>query len=153
MRARDLLECGTSNGYATVWLADAVSESGGRVTTVEIEADRAGMAGANFGWAGLDDWIAPQVADAGAFLGASPSGHWDLIFLDAERPHYVDDWPDVFRSLRSLGLLAVDNVLSHADELADCRRLVDGSERVVSTVAPTGAGLLLATKEPEVEEG
>jgi predicted O-methyltransferase YrrM len=153
MRARDLLECGTSNGYATVWLADAVSESGGRVTTVEIEADRAGMAEANFGWAGLDDWIAPQVADAGAFLGASPSGHWDLIFLDAERPHYVDDWPDVFRSLRSLGLLAVDNVLSHADELADCRRLVDGSERVVSMVAPTGAGLLLATKEPEVEEG
>jgi predicted O-methyltransferase YrrM len=152
MRARDVLELGTSNGYSTIWLADAVSETGGRVTTVEIDAGRARMAEANFARAGLHDRITLHVADAGAILGASPSDRWDLVFVDAERPHYVDYWPDLFRSLRALGLLAVDNVLSHADEVADFRRLVDGSEQVVSTVAPTGAGLLLATKEPKVEE-
>jgi predicted O-methyltransferase YrrM len=152
MRARDVLELGTSNGYSTIWLADAVSETGGRVTTVEIDAQRARMAEANFARAGLNDRITLHVADAGAVLGASPNDHWDLIFVDAERPHYVDYWPDLVRSLRGRGLLAVDNVLSHADEVADFRRLVDDSEQVAATVAPTGAGLLLATKEPKVEE-
>ncbi len=38
---------GQSNGYSTLWLADAVIETSGRVTTVEIEPDRARMAKEN----------------------------------------------------------------------------------------------------------
>jgi predicted O-methyltransferase YrrM len=45
MRAREVLELGTSNGYSTLWLADAVAETGGRVTTVELEPTRADGAG------------------------------------------------------------------------------------------------------------
>jgi predicted O-methyltransferase YrrM len=41
------------------------------------------------------------------------------------------------------GLLAVDNVLSHADELAEFRTLVDADARVTASIVPIGAGVLL----------
>jgi predicted O-methyltransferase YrrM len=148
MRACRVLELGTSNGYSTLWLADAVAEAGGRVTTVELEPKRARMAEENFARAGLEESIELLVADAADVLAASPNDAWDLVFLDAERPYYVGYWPDLVRSLRPLGLLAVDNVLSHADELVDFRRLVDNTQEVATALVPIGAGVLFVTKEP-----
>jgi predicted O-methyltransferase YrrM len=148
MRVSDVLELGTSNGYSTLWLADAVAATNGRVTTVEIEPQRARMAQENFARAGLEAWIELRVADAAEILAASPDDAWDLVFLDAERSHYVDYWPDLVRSLRPLGLLAVDNALSHADELTEFRRLIDRTEDVAAALVPIGAGVLLLTKEP-----
>jgi predicted O-methyltransferase YrrM len=145
-----VLELGTSNGYSTIWLADAVAASEGCVTTIEIDAGRAQMARENFARAGVEERIDLRIADAAEVLAASPSNAWDVIFLDAERYYYVGYWPDLIRSLRPLGL--VDNVLSHADEVADFRRLVDGSPEVTSAVVGTGAGLLLVTNEPAEHE-
>jgi predicted O-methyltransferase YrrM len=147
MRARQVLELGTSNGYSTLWLTDAVVETNGRVTTVELEPMRARMAQENFARAGLEERIELQVADAAKILANSPNDVWDLVFLDAERQQYVGYWPDLVRSIRPLGLLAVDNVLSHAHELTDFRGLVDGTKGVAAVLVPIGAGLLLITKE------
>jgi predicted O-methyltransferase YrrM len=146
--ARRVLELGTSNGYSTLWLADAVADAGGRVTTVELDPERARMAQENFARAGLEESIELRVGDAAEVLATSPNDAWDLVFLDAERPHYVSYWPDLVRSLRPLGLLAVDNVLSHADELVDFRRLADSTQGVAAALVPIGAGLLFITKEP-----
>jgi predicted O-methyltransferase YrrM len=70
-----------------------------------------------------------------------------MIFLDAERHAYAGYWPDLVRVLRPGGLLAVDNVLSHADEVREFRALADGDSRVSQAVVPTGAGLLLVVRE------
>ncbi len=95
----------------------------------------------------IEEWIELRVADAREILATSPDDAWDLVFLDAERSQYVRYWPDLVRSLRPLGLLAVDNVLSHADELADFRRLVEGTPEVASALVPIGAGVVLITNE------
>lgn len=42
--ARSVLELGTSNGYSTIWLADAVESTGGFVTSVEVDAARSAEA-------------------------------------------------------------------------------------------------------------
>jgi len=82
------------------------------------------MAAANLERAGLDAELLS--ADAGQVLRDAPDGAWDLIFLDAERPAYAGYWPDLLRTLRpDGGLLAVDNVLSHADEVAEFTALVE----------------------------
>ena len=47
------------------------------------------------------------------------------------------------RTLRPGGLLVVDNAISHADEVAEFRDLVDGDRRVISSLVPIGAGVLL----------
>lgn len=146
--ARRVLELGTSNGYSTLWLADAVRTNGGRLTSVEIDADRSSQAARNLGRAGLDHVVELRVQDAADALEQSADSEWDLIFLDAERPAYPEYWPELLRVLRPGGLLAVDNVTSHADQVAAFRALVSAEPEVTEALAPTGAGLLLIVRGP-----
>jgi predicted O-methyltransferase YrrM len=146
--AKRVLELGTSNGYSTIWLADAARANGGALLSVDVDAERQGAAAANLERAGLDATVELRLEDAADTLRASDPGAWDLIFLDAERPAYTAYWSDLVRALRPAGLLAVDNVLSHADEVADFRTLVTADRRVTEALSPTGAGLLLITRIP-----
>lgn len=148
--ARAVLELGTSNGYSTVWLAEAARATGGRVTTVEIDAGRSAEAASNLERAGLRSHAELRIADAGEILRTSKDAEWDLIFLDAERPAYLSYWADLLRTLRPGGLLAVDNVISHAEQVSAFRTLVHESPGVTEALAPTGAGLLLIVRDPAV---
>lgn len=145
--ARRVLELGTSNGYSTVWLADAVAANGGGLTSVELDPQRTTQAAHNLERAGLRAVVDLRIQDAADTLRQSDDGEWDLIFLDAERPAYAGYWPDLVRSLRPRGVLVVDNVISHAGELAAFRALVSADDRVSEAVAPTGAGALLVVRE------
>jgi predicted O-methyltransferase YrrM len=146
--AKETLELGTSNGYSTLWLADAVRSIGGHLVTVDVDRGRSGEAARNLERAGLGDVVELRVEDAAEALSGSADSAWDMIFLDAERPAYVAYWPDLFRVLRPGGLLVVDNVISHADQVADFRALIAAERRVSEALVPTGAGALLVTKEP-----
>jgi predicted O-methyltransferase YrrM len=147
--ARRIIEFGTSVGHSTLWLADGARDSGGHFSSVEIDPQRSEWAAESLRRAGLRADL--RVADAGAVLAAAPDDSWDLVFLDAERPAYAGYWPDLLRTLRPHGgLLIVDNVVSHADELTEFRALVDAESRVTATVVPIGAGLLLVTRGSEL---
>ena len=63
--ARRVLEIGTSNGYSTLWLADAARAIGGAVTTVEFAEYKVGLASANFARSGLSPFITLVHDDAG----------------------------------------------------------------------------------------
>lgn len=147
--ARRVLELGTSNGYSTVWLADAVASNEGTLTSVELDPERTTQAARNLERAGLRTVVDLRIQDAADALRQSDDGEWDMIFLDAERPAYTDYWPDLVRSLRPRGVLAVDNVLSHAAEVAEFRALVGADERVSEALSPTGAGALLVVREAD----
>ena len=95
----------------------------------------------------LDALVELRTEDAAQTLKRSADAAWDMIFLDAERPAYVGYWPELLRVLKAGGLLVVDNVLSHADELRDFRQLVAEDPRVSEALAPTGAGALLIVKQ------
>jgi predicted O-methyltransferase YrrM len=142
--ARDVLELGTSNGVSTLYLADAVAATGGKLVSVEIESQRTAMARENLARAGLSGVVLVE-GDAGTFLRESPDDRWDVVFLDAERPQYPGYWPDLVRTLRPGGLIAADNAVSHATEMAAFRAVVDAHDGAVSALDATGAGLLLVT--------
>ncbi len=145
-RAERILEIGTSNGYSTIWLADAAEATGGAVTSVEIDPERTELARANLAEAGITAELLNQ--DAADVLRSSPDAAWDLVFLDAERPAYVGYWPDLVRVLRPNGLLVVDNTLSHANQLVEFSELVHEHEGITSTLVTVGAGVLLVVKSP-----
>jgi predicted O-methyltransferase YrrM len=149
VRPKRLLELGTSNGYSTIWLADAALSVEAEFTSVELDADRLKQARENLRTVGLGETVNFVAADAGAELRAAPGGNWEMIFLDAERPAYVSYWKDLVRTLTPGGLLVVDNVLSHADQVAEFRELVSADERMTEALSPTGAGLLLIVKRSE----
>ena len=139
MDARRILEIGTSNGYSTIWLAWAAADTGGHVTTIEREADKAAMAQANFHRAGLTDRITIQQEPALDALEKLP-GPFDLIFLDADRPNYLAYLDLLLARLRPGGLLVTDNVVSHASELTEFLRRVRSNPALESVTLPAGNG-------------
>ena len=144
--ARRVLELGTSNGYSTLWLADAVVATGGRVVSVELDAARTELARTNLGTAGLAERVELRTEDAADVLARAQDGAWEFVFLDAERPAYPGYLPDLVRTLVPGGVLAVDNVISHEHELVEFTRLIEAEPALTQTVVPVGAGLRLAVR-------
>ena len=144
--ARRVLEIGTSNGYSTLWLADAVRAIGGVVTTVECAEYKVGLASANFARSGLSPFITLVHADAGRHLQRSDESIYDLIFLDSERSEYPGWWPNLRRVLRPGGLFIVDNATSHAVQMAPFVALVTADSEFATCLVPVGNGEFLAVK-------
>jgi predicted O-methyltransferase YrrM/predicted pyridoxine 5'-phosphate oxidase superfamily flavin-nucleotide-binding protein len=144
--ARRVLEIGTSNGYSTLWLAEAVQALGGSVTTIELDEYKVGLATANFGRAGLSPVIKLVQDDAGHFLERLAHSEYDLVFLDAERAEYINWWPHLRRVLTPRGLLIVDNATSHVEEIAPFVSLVTADVDFATCLVPVGKGEFLAVK-------
>lgn len=145
-RARRILEIGTSNGYSTLWLAQAARAVGGHVTTIEYAVHKIELARSNFTRAGLTNTITQVDGDAGEYLETAFNGAFDLVFLDSERSEYLHWSADIKRVLASGGLLVVDNALSHADEMQPFMTQVQADEDFTTCTVPVGNGEFLATK-------
>ena len=142
--ARRVLEIGTSNGYSTLWLANAARAIGGRVTTVEYADFKIGLAAKNFTRSGLGSSITQIHQEAGAVLARLENAAFDLIFLDSERTEYPGWWPDLKRVLRPGGLLVADNAISHIEQMAPFVALVRADAEFSTSTVPVGKGEFLA---------
>lgn len=145
-RARRVLEIGTSNGYSTLWLAEAAAAIDGHVTTLEYAEDKVAMARATFARSGLADRITLIHEDAGQWLAQAADASIDLLFLDSDREQYAGWWPQLRRVLRPGGLLVVDNALSHAEQMEPLRVLLDADPDFSTSLVPVGNGELLAVR-------
>jgi predicted O-methyltransferase YrrM len=144
--ARRVLEIGTSNGYSTLWLANAARAIGGSVTTVEMSPYKLDLASNNFARSGLASYILQVHDDAGRLLERSADGAFDMIFLDSERPEYPGWWPNLRRVLRPGGLIVVDNATSHPGEVAPFVALVKADAEFATSLVPVGNGEFFAVK-------
>jgi predicted O-methyltransferase YrrM len=145
--ARQVVEIGTANGYSTVWLADAVGETGGQVVSIDTSTNddaRANLARADAAQPGLAKRVELRQEDGGGYLARLADGSVDLLFLDAERVEYPGWWPHPARVLHSGAVLAIDNVLSHEDEVAPFLALLAREPALVRTTIAVGKGLHLA---------
>lgn len=145
-RARRVLEIGTSNGYSTLWLAEAAGATGGSVTTVEFSDYKVGIASATFARSGLASVISLVHDDAGRVLQRCEAEAFDFVFLDAERSEYPGWWTQLRRVLRSGGLLVVDNAISHLEQMAPFAALVKADSLFTTSLVPVGNGEFLALK-------
>jgi predicted O-methyltransferase YrrM len=145
-RCRNALEIGTSNGYSTLWLADAVGDAG-RVTTLDRAAHKVDLAAANFQRAGLAPRIRQVTDEADRFLASCPDAAYDFIFLDSDRNQYVAWWTTLQRVLQPGCLIVVDNATSHAPEIEPFRRAVAGTPGWLSSLVPIGNGELVILKD------
>jgi predicted O-methyltransferase YrrM len=144
-RATHVVEVGSSNGYSTIWLADAVRDTGGRVTTLEVNPDKIAHARRNLataGVAGVVEILAGRAADTLARL----DGPLDLVFLDADRGNYLDYLDLVVPRLRVGGLLVADNVTSHAHELGPFLTRVRSHPDLLAVTVPVGKGEEIAVR-------
>ncbi|NIM91138.1 MAG: methyltransferase [Candidatus Aminicenantes bacterium] len=87
------LEIGTSTGHSAIWIAWALSKTGGKLITIEINRTRYNMALENFKKAGLSDYIEARLANAHDLV-PQLEGPFDFVFLDADK-----DWNQKYLEL------------------------------------------------------
>ena len=107
--AREVVEIGTSTGYSGLWLCLGVRQSGGHVTTFEIDPRRAARAREFFKKAGVANHITVIEGDAHKTL-ANLKGTVDLVFLDADKEGYPDYLRQLLPLVRPGGLILAHNV-------------------------------------------
>lgn len=156
--ARAVVEIGTGAGVSGVWLLRGMRPDG-VLTTVDIEAEHQRLARETFAEAGIPTQRTRMIP--GPALDVLPrltDGHYDIVFVDADKQEYPDYLDAAMRLLRPGGVVAFDNALWH-DRVADpaqrdadttaireLNRQVVESDKWVSVLLPVGDGLLLARK-------
>ena len=123
-RAKNVLEIGTSQGYATIWLALGLEETGGRVTTIEILPERVKMAKSNVERAGLAKRVTFKEGDAHEIV-PTLDGRFDFVLLDADKKGHLDYFNKLFpKKLAAGAVLLSHNVLTLKDMLEDYLKVV-----------------------------
>ena len=142
-RRTRVLEIGTSTGYSTIWLAWAVRDAGGTVTSVERDVGRQAEAAGNLGRAGLLDGVRLVAGDATRVV-ADLDGPFDCVFFDADRVSAPDQLRLLLPRLTPDAMLLADNVLSHPEEIAGYLAALDALPDFERVVVPIGKGLSIA---------
>lgn len=107
--ARSVVEIGTSSGYSGLWLCLGMRQTGGHLTTFEIDPARAAMARELFRRAGVSERTTVVVGDAHQNVAALKEPI-DLVFLDADKEGYVDYLRTLLPLVRQGGLIVAHNM-------------------------------------------
>jgi len=103
------LEIGTSTGHSAIWIAWALSKTGGKLITIEINETRYIKALENFEKAGLDSFIDARLANAHDLV-PQLEGPFDFIFVDADKQGYVQYLKWLLPKMVPGGCFAAHNV-------------------------------------------
>jgi caffeoyl-CoA O-methyltransferase len=103
------LEIGTSTGHSGLWIAWALSKTGGKLTTVEIDPERHREAVATFKEAGLSPFVDARLGDAHALV-PQLAGPFDFVFSDADKEWYPKYLEAVWPKLTVGGMFTAHNV-------------------------------------------
>ncbi len=106
---RNALEIGTSTGHSGIWIAWALSKTGGKLITIEIDRSRHEEALANFRAAGVADYIDARLGDAHVLVPKLP-GPFDFVFSDADKDWYKNYLEAVLPKLSVGGCFVAHNV-------------------------------------------
>lgn len=112
---RRVLEIGTFMGYSALCLAAGLAEDG-QLHTIELRDADADRAASYFGRSERGNRIILHRGNALAILPTLQED-WDLVFIDADKPGYIDYYELVLPRLRKGGLIIADNVLFHGQVL------------------------------------
>ncbi len=131
--AKNVLEVGTYRGYSGIWLALGLEQTGGRLTTIDIDPARVREARGNFITAGLADRITGLEGDAHK-VAKTVAGPFDLVFLDAEKGNEVDYFHTVFPKLRPGGFILLHNAITSRKVMTPYLDLVSQHPEIVHVV-------------------
>ena len=145
MGIKSALEIGTSNGYSGLWIAKALKETGGKLTTIEFYEKRQSVAIANFEKCGVADIIRPLQGSACEVLEAlGPEEKFDFVFIDANKREYVKYFELVKPHLTDKCLIIADNITSHAEKVQTFIDAIDADEEFQYEIVEVPGGILIA---------
>ena len=127
------LEIGTSTGHSTIWIAWALSKTGGKLITIEIDKGRHEQALKNLEEAGLSKYVDARLADAHQLVKELP-GPFDFVFSDADKDWYLQYFKDVDPKLKTGGCFTAHNVLNGFGGIQEFLQYVQGLKNYTTTI-------------------
>jgi caffeoyl-CoA O-methyltransferase len=147
-KTKRALEIGTSNGYSSIWIALGCRETGGHLTTLEIDEGKVQLATENFRAAGVDSLITLVHGDA---LREIPKlqGPFEFVFIDAWKGDYVKYLDLVLPMVPPGGIIMAHNTRNLRSELLDfIERVQTDPQLKTELVEPGPGGFSVSVKLP-----
>ena len=115
IRPRRILEIGTFTGYSALCLAKGLTDDG-VLYTIELRENDAATAKAFFDRSIYKEKIIIHTGDAKEIV-SKVDEVFDLVFIDADKPGYIEYFNLVFPKLRKNGFIFADNIFFHGQAL------------------------------------
>ena len=157
VRPRYILELGTFTGYATLCLSEGLQENG-EIHTIDINEELEDFQRKYFNKSGYGNQIHQHVGNA---LDIIPKLNktYDLVFIDADKPNYVNYFNLIIERLNTGGVILSDNVLWHGKvveplndkdlstkALLEYNTLLKNDPRIETVLLPIRDGLTISRK-------
>jgi len=115
LRPRRILEIGTFTGYSALCLAKGLTTDG-LLHTIDIREADVQLAKSFFDKSEMREKIIAHCGEANKVI-PTLNEEWDLVFIDADKPAYIDYFNLVFPRVRKNGIILADNVFFHGQVL------------------------------------
>lgn len=156
--ARKVIEVGTFTGYSALCIARGLPDDG-RLLCCDVSEEWTAVGRPFWERAGVAHKIDLRIAPAlDTLRSLPPDADWDMGFIDADKPGYLDYYEEILRRLRPNGLVLVDNVLwmgsvvdpdKNDEQTLAIRKFNDhvaSDPRVDRVMLPISDGLTIARK-------
>lgn len=151
--SKRVLEFGTCLGYSTVWIAQALKETGGRLISVEYRKDLYEITKRNIELAGLSEVVELILGDASEVIN-TVEGPFDIILQDSDKSLYSPMLEKCIRLTRKNGLIIADDALfkpmgipeKFSDPVHEYVKKIFADKRLYSTMFPIGDGVAISMK-------
>jgi caffeoyl-CoA O-methyltransferase len=164
MRAKRILEIGTSYGYSTLWFAEALTQisevsntrSEKSIITIEMDHSKVERANKNFDEAGIKNIIDLKEGQAGDVLSEISKNYlkegdrlFDFVFFDADKENLRHYFDIVLPMVRVGGIIATDNILypeEYRSMMTNYTNYIKNKPNIQSMMIPIGNGEELTIK-------
>ncbi|NIA02119.1 MAG: hypothetical protein GWP15_01935 [Nitrospirae bacterium] len=144
---QQILEIGTSNGYSGIWIAEALSRTGGHLHTIEShEKKRYFLAKENFKFSDLSEHITLILGHAPKDLPKTPK-MFDMAFFDATKVEHLSYFKAISPRIKKGGMIVTDNMISHKKKLKPYLNHIQKKPNWHSHLIHIGTGLLISLKK------
>ena len=147
---RHAVEIGTSTGHSGIWMAWALSKTGGKLITLEIDETRYREAVENFREAGVDHIIDARLTNAHEIV-PQLKGPIDFVFSDADKSWYQRYFLTIDPKLRVGGCFTTHNVSDRPGVRwnRDYLEFLLNLDHYETTVNNKGGGMAISFKKSE----
>jgi caffeoyl-CoA O-methyltransferase len=146
-RPQRVLEIGVFTGWSGIEMARGLPD-GATIVALDVNAETTAIARRYAEEVGVAGRIDYRVGDAKQMIGAL-EGPFDLVFIDAWKPDYIEYYEAVLPKLADDGVILADNTLSGAsgnDAIQRFNEHVLTDERVECVLVPIRDGVTLIRK-------
>ena len=142
------LEIGTSTGHSGIWIAWALSKTGGKLITIDIDEGRHKQAVANFEAAGVAKYIDARLGDAHELV-PKLAGPFDFVFSDADKDWYENYLKAVLPKLEAGGCYVTHNVSERPQRnlAGNYLSFLRGIPNLETAVDERGGGMAISYKK------